>query len=135
MRKTLKRNRARKGRHQLQAPEVQYRQAVWVFQSHVQPESEDGVSATAMEDVQHRSSAKTPHPKELNSYRLVALTSHLIKMLERLILVHLHPLIIYGPTGVCLPAIGVDDAVTYLINTFLTHLGKAGSTMMIMFFF
>ncbi|KAI3358167.1 hypothetical protein L3Q82_003168 [Scortum barcoo] len=30
---------------------------------------------------------KTPHPKELNSYRPVALTSHLMKTLERLVLV------------------------------------------------
>ncbi|KAI3354913.1 hypothetical protein L3Q82_004704 [Scortum barcoo] len=29
---------------------------------------------------------KTPHPKELNSYRPVALTSHLMKTLERLVL-------------------------------------------------
>ncbi|KAI3375647.1 hypothetical protein L3Q82_003961 [Scortum barcoo] len=37
---------------------------------------------------------KTPHPaKELNSYRPVALTSHLMKTLERLVLVHLHPLV------------------------------------------
>uniref|UniRef100_A0A674MTI7 Catenin alpha-2 n=1 Tax=Takifugu rubripes TaxID=31033 RepID=A0A674MTI7_TAKRU len=35
---------------------------------------------------------KTPHPKELNSYRPVALTSHLMKTLERLILAHLRPL-------------------------------------------
>ncbi|KAI3372927.1 hypothetical protein L3Q82_023379, partial [Scortum barcoo] len=41
-----------------------------------------------MEDVLHRPSAKqTPHPKELNSYRPVALTSHLMKTLERLVLV------------------------------------------------
>ena len=36
---------------------------------------------------------KTPHPKDLNSYRPAALTSHLMKTLERLVLVHLHPLL------------------------------------------
>ncbi|KAI3351348.1 hypothetical protein L3Q82_005892 [Scortum barcoo] len=36
---------------------------------------------------------KTPHPKELNSYRPVALTSHLMKTLERLVLAHLRPLV------------------------------------------
>nr|XP_057907087.1 uncharacterized protein LOC131104187 [Doryrhamphus excisus] len=35
---------------------------------------------------------KTPHPKDLSSYRPVALTSHLMKTLERLILDHLRPL-------------------------------------------
>ncbi|KAF7642490.1 hypothetical protein LDENG_00257070 [Lucifuga dentata] len=36
---------------------------------------------------------KTLHPKDLNSYRLVALTSHLMKTLERLVLAHLCPLV------------------------------------------
>ncbi|TWW59870.1 hypothetical protein D4764_06G0014000 [Takifugu flavidus] len=36
---------------------------------------------------------KTPHPEELSSYRPVALTSHLMKTLERLILAHLRPLV------------------------------------------
>ncbi|KAI3367035.1 hypothetical protein L3Q82_009669 [Scortum barcoo] len=36
---------------------------------------------------------KTPHPKELNSYRPVALTSHLMKTLERLVLAHLRLLV------------------------------------------
>ncbi|KAI3357980.1 hypothetical protein L3Q82_003007 [Scortum barcoo] len=43
---------------------------------------------------------KTPHPKELNSYRPVALTSHLMKMLERLVLAHLH---LHGPAAVRSP--------------------------------
>ncbi|KAI3354462.1 hypothetical protein L3Q82_018977, partial [Scortum barcoo] len=49
---------------------------------------------------------KTPHPKELNSYRPFAYQ----------------------------PDIGVDDAVIYLLHTSLTHLEKAGSTVRIMFF-
>ncbi|TWW61350.1 hypothetical protein D4764_05G0014400 [Takifugu flavidus] len=74
---------------------------------------------------------KTPHPKELNSYRPVALTSHLMKMLERLILDHLRPLVssFMDPLQFAYqPSIGVDDAVIYLLHTSLTHLEKAGST-------
>ncbi|KAI3368378.1 hypothetical protein L3Q82_008084 [Scortum barcoo] len=49
---------------------------------------------------------KTPHPKELNSYRPVALTSHLMKTLERLVLAHLRPLVssFMDPAAVRLPA-------------------------------
>lgn len=36
---------------------------------------------------------KTPHPKDLRSYRPVALTSHLMKTPGRLVLVHLCPLV------------------------------------------
>ncbi|TWW80173.1 hypothetical protein D4764_10G0012030 [Takifugu flavidus] len=74
---------------------------------------------------------KTPHPKELNSYKPVALTSHLMKTLERLILAHLRPLVssFMDPLQFAYqPSIGVDDAVIYLLHTSLTHLEKAGST-------
>ncbi|KAI3368241.1 hypothetical protein L3Q82_007961 [Scortum barcoo] len=80
---------------------------------------------------------KTPHPKELNSYRPVALMSHLMKTLERLVLVHLRPLVssFMDPLQFAYqPDIGVDDAVIYLLHTSLTHLEKAGSTVRIMFF-
>ncbi|KAI3372144.1 hypothetical protein L3Q82_007002 [Scortum barcoo] len=58
---------------------------------------------------------KTPHPKELNSYRPVALTSHhLMKTLERLVLAHLRPLVVSSfmdPLQFAYqPDIGVDDA-------------------------
>ncbi|KAI3354787.1 hypothetical protein L3Q82_004534 [Scortum barcoo] len=74
---------------------------------------------------------KTPHPKELNSYRPVALTSHLMKTLERLVLAHLRQLVssFMDPLQFAYqPDIGVDDAVIYLLHTSLTHLEKAGST-------
>ncbi|TWW74400.1 RNA-directed DNA polymerase from mobile element jockey [Takifugu flavidus] len=74
---------------------------------------------------------------ELNSYRPVALTSHLMKTLERLILDHLRPLVssFMDPLQFAYqPSIGVDDAVIYLLHTSLTHLEKAGSTVRIMFF-
>ncbi|TWW69303.1 putative RNA-directed DNA polymerase from transposon BS [Takifugu flavidus] len=80
---------------------------------------------------------KTPHPKELNSYRPVALTSHLMKTLERLVLNHLRPLVssFMDPLQFAYqPSIGVDDAIIYLLHSSLTHLEKAGSTVRIMFF-
>ncbi|TWW77917.1 SCAN domain-containing protein 3 [Takifugu flavidus] len=80
---------------------------------------------------------RTPHPKELNSYRPVALTSHLMKTLERLILDHLCPLVSSYMDLLQFayqPSIGVDDAIIYLLHTSLTHLEKAGSTVRIMFF-
>nr|XP_046228000.1 uncharacterized protein LOC124049921 [Scatophagus argus] len=78
---------------------------------------------------------KTPHPKELNSYRPVALTSDLMKTLERLVLVYLCPLVsssmgmlqfAYKPE--------VEDAIIYLLHTSLSHLERTGSTVRIMFF-
>ncbi|TWW54093.1 hypothetical protein D4764_0277520 [Takifugu flavidus] len=117
------------GWHQLQAPEVLHRPAVWDLQSHVQPEPE------AVEDVLHRPSAEDTAPQELNSYRPVALTSHLMKTLERLVLDHLRPLVssFMDPLQFTYqPSIGVDDAVIYLLHTSLTHLEKAGSTVRIM---
>ncbi|KAI3369209.1 hypothetical protein L3Q82_007442 [Scortum barcoo] len=82
---------------------------------------------------------KTPHPKELNSYRPVALTSHLMKTLERLVLAHLRPLVssfmdplqfAYQPDigtsgpGCCgdkLQLAGVDHHFTTWILDYLTH--------------
>lgn len=69
-----------------------------------------------MEDVLLGPSSTT-HAKEPNRYRPVALTSHLIKTLERLVL---SPL--YSVVGTAMdplqfayrPNIGVDNAITYL---------------------
>lgn len=80
---------------------------------------------------------KTPHPKELNNFRPVALTSHLMKTLERLVLVHLRPLVSSSMDPLQFayqPGISVDDAIIYLLHTSLSHLEKAGSTVRIMFF-
>ncbi|KAI4894837.1 hypothetical protein NFI96_004578 [Prochilodus magdalenae] len=77
------------------------------------------------------------HPKDLNSYRPVALTSHLMKSLERLVLTHLHPLVrpSMDPLQFAYqPGVGVDDAVIYLLHKALSHLEKPGSTVRITFF-
>uniref|UniRef100_A0A8C6M681 Reverse transcriptase domain-containing protein n=1 Tax=Nothobranchius furzeri TaxID=105023 RepID=A0A8C6M681_NOTFU len=80
---------------------------------------------------------KTSHPKDLSSYRPVALTSHLMKTLERLVLNHLRPLVrsSLDPLQFAYqPGIGVEDAIIYLLHRALTHLEKPGSTVRIMFF-
>ncbi|KAI3360683.1 hypothetical protein L3Q82_002553 [Scortum barcoo] len=48
---------------------------------------------------------KKPHPGELNDFRPVALTSHVMKTMERLLLHHLRPQTHHalGPSAVCLP--------------------------------
>lgn len=63
---------------------------------------------------------KSAHLKELSDYRLVALTSQLMKTLERLILAHLRPLVnsAVDPLQVCVSAAYVvDDAVIYTTHT------------------
>ncbi|TKS65807.1 putative RNA-directed DNA polymerase from transposon BS [Collichthys lucidus] len=80
---------------------------------------------------------KTPRPKEPNHFRPVALTSHLMKTMERIILQHLRPLV-----GAQLdplqfadqPGIGVEDAVIYLLHRSLLHLEDSRSTVRVMFF-
>ncbi|KAI3358972.1 hypothetical protein L3Q82_015356 [Scortum barcoo] len=62
---------------------------------------------------------KTPHPKELNSYRPVALTSHLMKTLERLVLVPSAPAA--QAAGDKLQLAGVDHHLTTWILDYLTH--------------
>ncbi|KAI3374520.1 hypothetical protein L3Q82_021003 [Scortum barcoo] len=128
---------SRSGWHQLQAPEVLRRPAVWDFWVHIQPEPEAGRVPQLWKTSCIVPVPKTPHPKELNSYRPVALTSHLMKTLERLVLAHLRPLVSSFMDLLQFayqPDIGVDDAVIYLLHTSLTHLEKAGSTVRIMFF-
>ena len=80
---------------------------------------------------------KTLDPKDLSSYRPVALTSHLMKTLQRLILGHLRSEV--GPSMDPLQFaychnVGVEDAVIFLQHRALSHLEKPGSTVRITFF-
>ncbi|KAL3993517.1 platelet-activating factor acetylhydrolase IB subunit alpha [Sarotherodon galilaeus] len=80
---------------------------------------------------------KTPRPKDLNSYRPVALTSHLMKTLERLVLAQLRRLVSSSLDPLQFayqPGIGVEDAFIHLVHHSLSHLETAGSTVRIMFF-
>ncbi|KAI3376306.1 hypothetical protein L3Q82_016414, partial [Scortum barcoo] len=81
---------------------------------------------------------KTSRPKEPNHFRPVALTSHLMKALERIVLRHLRPLVSPNMDPLQFayqPGIGVDDAVIYLLQRSLSHLEDAGNTVRITFFF
>ncbi|KAI3360536.1 hypothetical protein L3Q82_002280 [Scortum barcoo] len=67
----------------------------------------------------------------------VALTSHLMKALERIVLRHLRPLVSPNMDPLQFayqPGIGVDDAVIYLLQRSLSHLEDAGNTVRITFF-
>ncbi|XP_073727635.1 uncharacterized protein [Misgurnus anguillicaudatus] len=80
---------------------------------------------------------KTSRPKDLGDYRPVALTSHLMKILERLVLTHMRPLVspLMDPLQFAYqPGTGVEDAVIFLLNRAISHLEKAGSTVRVMFF-
>uniref|UniRef100_A0A669DTM0 Reverse transcriptase domain-containing protein n=1 Tax=Oreochromis niloticus TaxID=8128 RepID=A0A669DTM0_ORENI len=80
---------------------------------------------------------KTSRPKDLNSYRPVALTSHLMKTLERLVLAQLRRLVSSSLDPLQFayqPGIGADDAIIHLLHRSLAHLETAGSTVRIMFF-
>ena len=80
---------------------------------------------------------KTAHPREPNHFRPVALTSHLMKTLERIVLRNLRPMVSshLDPLQFAYQQnIGVDDAVIYLLQRSLSHLENTGSTVRVMFF-
>ncbi|TWW77898.1 cGMP-dependent protein kinase 2 [Takifugu flavidus] len=80
---------------------------------------------------------KTAHTREPNHFRPVALTSHLMKTMERIVLTHLRQLVDskMDPLQFAYrPGIGVDDAVIYLLHRSLSHLESTGSTVRAMFF-
>ena len=80
---------------------------------------------------------KTPQPSSLSDYRLVALTSHIMKTLERLVLEQLRPMVRphLNPLQFAYQRrVGVEDAIIFLLNHVYAHLDKPGSTVRIMFF-
>ncbi len=76
-------------------------------------------------------------PTKLNDYRPVALTSHILKTMERIVLSHLRPLVCSSLDPLqftyC-PQFGVEDAIIYILQRIYPHLDRAGSTVRIMFF-
>ena len=81
---------------------------------------------------------KKPQPSGFSDYRPVALTSHIMKTLERLILEQLRPMVRphLDPLQFAYqPRIGVEDAIIYLLNRVYAHLDKPGSTVRVMFFY
>ncbi|KAG5283986.1 hypothetical protein AALO_G00021700 [Alosa alosa] len=80
---------------------------------------------------------RKPHPRELNDYRPVALTSHVMKTMERLVLCILRPQVRHALDPLQFAyqeKVGVDDAITYLLHRTHSHLDKGKSAVGIMFF-
>ncbi|MBN3314359.1 RTJK polymerase, partial [Atractosteus spatula] len=73
---------------------------------------------------------KKGRPSVLNDYRPVALTSHVMKALERLVLSHLRPLVSSSLDTLQFayqPNVGVKDAIIYMLQRAYSHLDKAGN--------
>ncbi|KAI4894740.1 hypothetical protein NFI96_006104 [Prochilodus magdalenae] len=80
---------------------------------------------------------KTPRPSDIRDYRPVALTSHIMKTMERLVLEQLRPIVqpLLDPLQFAYqPRLGVEDAIIYLLNRVYAHLDKPASTVRVMFF-
>ncbi|KAI4880116.1 hypothetical protein NFI96_005091 [Prochilodus magdalenae] len=80
---------------------------------------------------------KKAHPKELNDYRPVALTSHVMKTMERLLLNHLGPQVHHAEDPLQFAyreKVGVEDAILYLLHRAHSHLDKGGCAVRVMFF-
>lgn len=80
---------------------------------------------------------KKGHPVSPNDYRPIALTSHVLKVMKRLVLAYLRllkhpsqdPLQFTYP-----PHTGVEDAIIYLLQKPYPSLDRPNSTVRVMFF-
>uniref|UniRef100_A0A8C8DHE5 Reverse transcriptase domain-containing protein n=1 Tax=Oryzias sinensis TaxID=183150 RepID=A0A8C8DHE5_9TELE len=80
---------------------------------------------------------KKTAPSGPSDYRPVALTSHAAKVLERILLSHLRPLVkpSLDPLQFAYqPCLGVEDAVIYLLQSAHSHLDGGGGTVRVTFF-
>ena len=80
---------------------------------------------------------KKRRPTELNDHRPVALTSHVMKTLERLVLELMRPQVqgAMDPLQFAYQAkVGVDDAVLYLLHRALSYLDVGGCAVRVLFF-
>ena len=90
-----------------------------------------------------KTSCIIPVPKKvniscLNDLRPVTLTSHIMKVFERLFLRKLRPLVhdFQDPLQCAYRAkVGVDDALCYMTNSIYSHLENSSSYVRIMFFY
>ena len=77
------------------------------------------------------------HPYSHNDYRANALTSHIMKVLVRLLLCHLNKQVKTFQDLLQFanhPGVGVEDAIIFPLQRTHSHLYKFGSTVRIMFF-
>ena len=80
---------------------------------------------------------KKGHSSALNDYRPVALTSHAMKSLERLILRRLKPQALHAQDPLQFgyqEKVGVEDAVLYLLHRVYSYMDKGGGAVRVMFF-
>ena len=80
---------------------------------------------------------KRKSPSGPQDFRPIALTSHVMKVMERLVLAHLRPQVkpSLDPLQFAYqPHLGVDDAIIYLLQRAHSHLEGAGCTVRITFF-
>ncbi|TWW66964.1 hypothetical protein D4764_02G0000050 [Takifugu flavidus] len=80
---------------------------------------------------------KKTHPVAPSDYRPRALTSHIMKVMEQLVLTHLRPLVspFQDPLQFAYqPKVGVDDAVIYLLQRAYSSLDRLNTTVQVMFF-
>ncbi|TWW52968.1 hypothetical protein D4764_0216870 [Takifugu flavidus] len=81
-----------------------------------------------------KTSCLVPVPKKTHP---IALTSHIMKVMERLVLSHLRPLVspFQDPLQFAYqPKVGVDDAVIYLLQRDYSSLDRLNITVRVMFF-
>ena len=79
---------------------------------------------------------KKPHPRELNDFRPIALTSHVMKTMERLLLRHLRPQTLHAQDPLQFAyreKIGVEDAISFLLHRSLSHLDRGSGAVRITF--
>ncbi|TWW59307.1 hypothetical protein D4764_06G0008370 [Takifugu flavidus] len=80
---------------------------------------------------------KKTHPVAPSDYRPIALTSHIMKVMERLVLSHIRPLVspFQDPLQFAYqPKVGVDDAVICLLQRAYSSLDRLNTTVWVMFF-
>lgn len=79
---------------------------------------------------------KKPHPGELNDFRPVALTSHVMKTMERLLFHHLRPQTHHALDPLQFAfreKTGVEDAIIFLLHRSLSHLDRGSGAVRITF--
>ena len=81
---------------------------------------------------------KKPHSSQPADFRPVALMSHVMKTLERLLLQHLRPQVHHTQDPLqCAyqEKVGVEDAILYLLHKAHSHLDRGSGAVRIMFFY
>ncbi|KAK3541752.1 hypothetical protein QTP86_002394 [Hemibagrus guttatus] len=79
---------------------------------------------------------KKPHLGELNDFRPVALTSHIMKTMEGVLLHHMRPQVRHAFNHLQFAfqeKVGVEDAITYMLHRSLSHLNSGSGSMRITF--